>query len=301
MLSLNGQTALYGIMGYPVEHSLSPMFQNKFLQDAAENAVYLPFSVAPNDIEQALSGLAAAHIQGINVTVPHKECVLPLVDADADALAIGAVNTLKRTSKGWQACNTDWLGFSEVLQGLAANVSTAPVLLFGAGGTSRAVCHALHHQGTKELWLCNRSPERAKALVADLKIRYPAMKSHVLPWRQEDVEKTSYLCRTIINSSSIGLHEDDTFPFELQGEGVAVDAVYKPSGQTAFGHAATLGGFAAVDGLPMLIAQGIASFAFWHQEALADQRLNLPDKLLSLQWVEQQLARQPVCLPGWRT
>jgi len=299
MLDLNGQTALYGIMGYPVAHSLSPLFQNYFLQSQVENAVYLPFAVDPAAIEQALAGLYASQVQGINVTVPHKENVLPFVSADADALRIGAVNTLKRTELGWEACNTDWLGFAAVLDGLQARVDTNSVLLFGAGGTSRAVCHALNERGVQQLWLCNRSQGRAEALANDVQLKYPKVNCNVLAWEQHAVAEVAKSCQVLINSSSVGLNDDDVFPFEFGGEGVALDAVYKPSGETAFVAAAKAAGFAAVDGLPMLVAQGIASFSYWHQKKISNGVLSLPDKLQSLRWVEQNLVRQPLNLNGW--
>jgi len=301
MVSLSGSTSVYGIIGDPVSHSLSPMFQNHFIKQSAQNAIYIPLHVQAAQLNQALAGLHAANIQGLNITVPHKELTLTLSQADHDAIIIGAVNTLRRTASGWSATNTDWLGFAAVLQGLKANISQSPIILFGAGGTSRAVCHALHHQGAKEILLCNRSADRAKQLISDLHKTYPNMKVSLLPWQAQDVLTASKTSQVVINTTSIGLHQNDTFPFSLCGEGIAIDAVYKPSGETAFCHAANHGGYKAVDGLPMLIAQGIASFKFWHQETGSSTCFDLPDKLQSLLWMEQQLKRQPLNLEGWRT
>lgn len=301
MIDINGKTSVYGIIGNPVAHSLSPLFQNTFIQQAQLNAVYLPFHVEPHALAQALTGLHAAQIQGLNITVPYKEQVMAFVDADADATTIGAVNTLKRMDNGWHATNTDWQGFASVLQGLQVELSQTPVLIFGAGGTSRAVFHALHHQGVKEVYICNRSPERAIHLVEDLRQAYPAIQINTLSWEAEMVLKTCQACQVIINTSSIGLNENDVFPFVIKGQGMAIDAVYKPHGETAFSHAANRGGYTAIDGLPMLIAQGIASFQYWHHHENNGIPLNFPDNLQSLQWVEQQLERQPIQLPGWRT
>jgi shikimate dehydrogenase len=298
MESINGETDIYGIIGQPIAHSLSPLFQNQFIQNAKQNACYLPFLVEPEHLEAALQGLHAAHIQGLNVTVPHKENILPWVNADADAQAIGAVNTLKRISRGWQATNTDWQGFASVIQGLQVDASQAPVLLFGAGGTSRAILHALHHRGAKEVYICNRNQDRAKQLITSLASTYPNMQMHTLAWSNEAVGSINQETELIINSTSIGLKDADVFPFQLLGNGVAIDAVYKPNGNTAFCAAAS--GYQTVDGLPMLIAQGIASFAFWHAEKLQSKALNLPNSLESLQWVERKLSRKPLSLPGWR-
>ncbi len=298
MQTVSGQTSVYGIIGEPVAHSLSPLFQNYFIQTTNLNAYYLPFLVQPSRLQTAMEGLHAAHVQGLNVTIPHKEAVLPWVNADDDVQAIGAANTLKRTEQGWVATNTDWQGFAAVIQGLAIDAASTPVLLFGAGGTAKAILHALHHQGAQEVYICNRSRERAENLAHHASILYPHMTTHLLDWQAQAVSITSQKCSLIINSTSIGLGEADTFPFQLSGDGFAIDAVYKPHGSTAFCKAASR--HQSVDGLPMLIAQGIASFAFWHAKKLQSNALNLPNRLESLQWVEQQLSRAPLSLPGWR-
>ncbi len=299
MTVIHGKTSLYGIIGDPVSHSLSPLFQNYFLEQAKQDAIYTPFHVLPDTLNLALLGLHASHIQGLNITVPHKETALALVNADNDARMIGAVNTIKRTENEWLATNTDWQGFAAVLQGVEADLS-APVLLFGAGGTAKAVIHALVQQGVQKIYICNRSSQRVEQLIHQTKKSY-TIEIIELSWQQEDVSKTCKECNTIINTTSIGLQQNDTFPFTITGKGVAIDAVYKPSGNTAFTLAATAGGYITTDGLPMLIAQGVASFAFWHHDTMQSGHLNLPDKLESLHWVERQLARQPLDLPGWGT
>ena len=301
MININGKTTIYGIIGDPIAHSLSPLFQNQFLLNVGLNSTYLPFCVNTHNLSQALTGLHAAHIEGLNITVPHKESAMNNVEADQDAKTIGAVNTVKRTDSGWIATNTDWQGFASVLQGLQVNVAGNPVLIFGAGGTARAICHALHNEGAREILICNRSNHRAEKLASDLQSNYSDMKISLLTWSTEDVSKYLSACDVIINTSAVGLNDEDIFPFELNGSGYAIDAVYKQSGKTAFVTAAGKGGFTAVDGLPMLIAQGIASFAYWHKDDLHNNNFDLPDKLESLHWVENKLARQPLQLPGWRT
>ena len=299
MENINGQTQVYGILGNPVTHSLSPLFQNHFLENAGLNARYLPYQVNPEQLEQALHGLYVAHIQGLNITIPHKEATLNLVDADTDAQTIGAVNTLKRTHSGWTATNTDWQGFASVIQGLQIDVSQSPVLLFGAGGTSRAILHALHHQGAQDIFICNRNITRAQSLANALKSMYPNMSIAPLTWNSKTVTPHIQTCQLIINSTSIGLDPQDEFPFPLTGSGFAIDAVYKPHGNTAFCKAASH--YTSVDGLPMLIAQGIASFSFWFESELRQALFHLPNNQVALQWVEQQLGRKALSLPGWRT
>lgn len=290
-MKIDGTTKSYGIIGWPVKHSLSPRFQNAFLKRAGINGVYLPFAVAPDLLEAGLQGLWALGVEGFNVTVPHKEQVFRMVDVEVDAGLIGAVNTVRRSDNGWLATNTDWRGFAAVVEGLGHPVAGATALLFGAGGTARAVVHALASLGISRLLICNRNPERQAGLVAFAQENYPDMICEALPWQQADVSRGCSEAQLLVNCTSIGLEEGVPFPFELGGDGIAVDAVYRPDGITAFTTAAGISR-EVVDGLPMLIAQGAASFAWWHDCALPDCRQALSD-------IESSLGRQPMALPGW--
>ena len=293
-MSIDGTTKLYGIIGWPVSHSLSPLFQNYFLRQSGFNAAYLPFAVKPELLEQAVDGLWALGVEGFNVTVPHKEQVFKAVQADADAAAIGAVNCARRGPSGWQGGNTDWQGFAAVIKGLDLDLSGKDVLLFGAGGTARAVLHALSKLSVRTVYACNRNQERLAAFEASVRASYPDLHIEPLCWQQDDVAAASEHAALLVNTTSIGLQQDQAFPFSLSSsaEGAAIDAVYRPDGNTAFLAATAGSGRQSVDGLPMLIAQGAASFAWWHNCAW-------PDCSQVLAWMEKQLDRQPMALPGW--
>jgi len=291
-MKIDGTTTTYGIIGWPVKHSLSPLFQTRFLQQSSCNAAYLPFAVAPELLAQAMDGLWALGVQGFNVTVPHKESVFQMVDTDADARLIGAVNTVGRGETGWQAINTDWLGFKAVIEGLKADIEGQQVLLFGAGGTSRAVVHALAELRPAQVNICNRSPERLATLIASTQVSYPDLHCQPLLWRQDSVSKASSEACLLINTTSIGLRPGQDFPFTLSGTGAAIDAVYRPDGRTAFVESASQTGRLCVDGLPMLIAQGAASFAWWHD-------CDSPDCSRTLRYMQKYLGRQIFELPGW--
>jgi len=291
-MDINGETKLYGIIGWPVAHSLSPLFQAAFISDHGLNAAYLPFAVQPDALTTALDGLQALGVEGFNVTVPHKEQVFQLVDADADACQIGAVNTVRRAVNGWQATNTDWRGFSAVIEGLQLELRGRDVLLFGAGGTSRAVVHAMAQLQPGRLLICNRNPQRLAGLMDHAARAYPALCCEAVDWDATAVGRHCADAALLINTTSIGLHDGQDFPFTLQGVGAAVDAVYRPDGDTAFTRAARSAGLTAVDGLPMLIAQGAASFAWWHDCAM-------PDCSGTLRRIEARLGRDMIALPGW--
>jgi shikimate dehydrogenase len=289
-MNISGSTQVYGIVGHPVTHSLSPLFQSFFIQQAQINGCYVPFPVTPDDFTTALHGLRAAGVRGLNITIPHKATAFSLANCDPESMQIGAINTLKNNGQTWLGCNTDHIGVERTLQGLQADVSSA--LVFGAGGTTRAVIHALANMGAKQLYLCNRTSSRAEALQQHAAQHYPQLRCSVIPWQDEAVRNTVAHTTLCINSSSIGLHDGDVFPFELKGAGVAMDAVYRPDGQTAFLRRASITRSVYSDGLPMLIAQGAASFAWWHDCAP-------PDGNACLTWLAAQLPRTAQPLPGW--
>ena len=291
-MDINGSTKLYGIIGWPVSHSLSPQFQTHFLHQYGFDAAYLPFAVKPDLLDQALDGLWALGVEGFNITVPHKESVFRVIEPDADAQLIGAVNTVRRGDKGWLGSNTDWRGFLAVMKGMAVDVQAKDVLLFGAGGTAHAILHALSQTGLNKLYICNRNADRLEAFVTHARHAYPDVQCEAMTWQQQPVSEIAQRAALLINSTSIGLSENQVFPFKLSGHGAAIDVVYRADGKTAFCHAASATGRRVVDGLPMLIAQGAASFACWHGCAL-------PDFQPTLQWMENRLGRRAEHLAGW--
>ncbi|MDQ6994234.1 MAG: shikimate dehydrogenase [Mariprofundaceae bacterium] len=293
-MSITGKTHVYGIIGNPVTHSLSPIFQAYFAEKNRIDAVYVPFSVADETLQVALDGLRQASIQGLNITVPFKERVLPYVCMDDDVRCIGAANTLKAIDGQWHAYNTDWQGIAAVMQGSGLDFQGQNVLLLGAGGTARAALHAAAAMGFARVWICNRSTERRDILIEHALKTYPKMVCEAVEWKQAAVDKVSLDACLMMNTTSIGLSDDQIFPFQLQGNGWAMDAVYRPDGETAFVEAARQAGRDVVDGLPMLIAQGVKSFEIWHPECGVNQ-------LDALHWITNQLKRVPFNLPGWES
>ncbi|MDQ6959440.1 MAG: shikimate dehydrogenase [Mariprofundaceae bacterium] len=289
---VSGNTKVFGIIGDPVSHSLSPLFQSRFLDQSGIDALYAPFCVREDDVVRALEGLWAAGVEGLNVTVPHKEMVLRQVDADADAMCIGAVNTVRRGVSGWQGTNTDWRGFRDMLHGMGMDVGGTEVFLFGAGGTARAVLHALAQEKVKKISICNRGEDRLRALIRHAREAYPELAVAAVAWNQAAVAKACDRVVLMVNTTSIGLAgKDEDFPFRLSGDGVALDAVYAQDGNTAFVCAAEKAGRKAMDGLPMLLAQGVSSFYYWHSIE--------PARMTVLRWLEARLGREHADLPGW--
>ncbi|MDQ6968657.1 MAG: shikimate dehydrogenase [Mariprofundaceae bacterium] len=292
-MEITGKTNIYGIIGCPIQHSLSPVFQAYFAQQHNMDVVYVPYHVEEQHLKSAIDGLAALGVQGVNVTVPYKEAVLPYVQADEDVQCIGAANTLKLVAgEGWQASNTDWQGVASVFTGTGLALKGEQILLFGAGGTARAVLHAAYKQGVSSVAICNRSPERVARLLEHAMHHYPSMDCYATAWEQDEVAVMCNKSPMVINTTSIGLAASDRFPFQITGHGWLMDAVYKPSGQTAFTQAASLSERSMTDGLPMLVAQGAKSFANWHPQ-------HTPDILETLIWMEAKLKRSAMVFPGW--
>jgi len=291
-VEITGKTKIYGIIGCPIQHSLSPVFQAYFARQYCLDVAYIPYQVEENNLKNALDGLLALGVQGMNVTVPYKEAVLPYAQADEDVQCIGAANTLKLVAGSWQASNTDWQGVASVFAGTGLSLKGEHVLLFGAGGTARAVLHAAYKQGVASVAICNRSPERVTRLIEHANHHYPNMECYAVDWKQDEVTSMCHKSPMVMNTTSIGLSDSDVFPFQISGQGWLMDAVYKPSGKTAFVHAAALSERCVTDGLPMLVAQGAKSFANWHPQ-------QTPDILDALAWMETKLKRWTTVFPGW--
>ncbi|MDX8411184.1 MAG: shikimate dehydrogenase [Mariprofundaceae bacterium] len=282
---------MFGIIGDPVDHSLSPLFQQFFLASAGLDAVYVPFHVREENLGTAVAGLWQLGVAGFNVTVPHKQKVCPMVGPDSDAGKIGAVNTVKRHNDGWMGTNTDWRGFAAVIRGFNPQLVLAPVLLFGSGGTARAVLHALAYVGVIRILVCNRNPSRLQSFITHAKANYPELEVTAVAWSDDAVCDACKKVSLVVNTTSIGLGDAQTFPFSLDHTSAAIDAVYRPDGFTPFVEMANRAGAQAVDGLSMLVAQGAASFRFWHGMQADGEG--------ALRWLENRLGRRPTISPAW--
>ncbi|WP_446008189.1 shikimate dehydrogenase [Candidatus Electrothrix sp.] len=256
-MAIDGKTELYGIIGNPVRHSLSPVMHNAGFADLAMNRAYVPLEV--KNIKEGLTGLRALGFRGVSVTVPHKEAVIPFLD-DIDPVAekIGAVNTLVfQPRQGGQVhvhgLNTDWLGANTAL---AEKVSLAGsrILVIGAGGSAKAVGFGLIEAGA-EVIIANRTAESGKAL-ADL------LGCTFIPL----AEVTNVSADVLINTTSVGMEPDNEGiavpPSLLPGFSVVMDIVYAPL-ETRLLREARAAGCQTIDGLAMLLYQGIAQFETW--------------------------------------
>jgi len=261
--AVRGTTRVYGILGDPVAHSLSPAMQNAALAAAGIDGVYVPFPVAAEGLKATMAGLHAAGIAGLNVTVPHKEAAAKLcVALKPRARACGAANTLIRTAKGWVGDNTDGAG---LLAALAERSRFDPrgknVLLIGAGGSARSVAHAFVRAGARMLIVANRTPKRAVDLVATLRRRdaYAAdlrvlANPEVLGRLDLIVNSTS----TTLGGGTLPRIDFDLTPRRL----LACDLMYGGK-RSPFLAQARGANRRTLDGSGMLLHQGALAFTLW--------------------------------------
>ncbi len=255
---INGKTILHGIIGNPVQHSLSPVMHNRAFAALGLNGVYVPMAV--EDVTVAVPGLAALGFRGVSVTVPHKETVMDCLDEiDPVARRIGAVNTLlfRRHPESGQVVsrgfNTDWLG-SNLALAEKMKLPGSRVLVLGAGGAAKAVGFGLVEAGA-EVVITNRSAERGRKLADWLGCAF--CEGDQLGTLQADA---------LINTTSVGMEPDaEGIPVDpelLSTFHVVMDIVYAPL-QTTLLRKAAEAGCCTVDGLAMLLYQGAVQFKIW--------------------------------------
>jgi len=261
-MMLSGAARLAGVMGWPVAHSRSPRLHGFWLEHYGIDGAYLPLPVRPEKLEAALRALPVLGFAGCNLTIPHKEAALKLIDRiDPLAKRIGAVNTVVVSSEGeLSGSNTDVFGFRENLLAGAPGwrADRGPAVVIGAGGASRAALAVLTDGGAKEIRLLNRTRDRAEALAA---LFGPTVK--VIDWdeRAAALEGTTLL----VNSTSLGMTGQPPLDLALDAlprDAVVTDMVYVPL-ETQLLRDARHRGNVAVDGLGMLLHQARPGFAAW--------------------------------------
>jgi shikimate dehydrogenase len=265
VMKITGAARLAGIMGWPVGHSRSPLLHGFWLAETATDGAYVPLAVRPENIERALRALPILGFRGCNLTIPHKEAALRVVDrADALARRVGAVNTIVVAEDGsLEASNTDIYGFRENLRDCVPEwkPSAGAAVVLGGGGSARAVVAALIDAGVPEIHIVNRTLSRAEALAADLAV--PGRRIRVHPWPTPSGLLAG--AGLLVNTTSLGMSGEppldvDLSPLPLTAP--VVDIVYVPL-ETALLAAARRRGHPVVDGLGMLLHQGRPGFEAW--------------------------------------
>ena len=258
-----------GIIGHPIGHSISPVFQQAALDAIGFDGTYQPWDVAPGDVGEFIAGLRAPGTLGINVTVPHKEAVIPHLDQVDDwASTAGAVNTIVNRDGFLAGYNTDGIGFLRALrEGAGFEPSGRDVLVLGAGGSARGVVYALARAGAARIAIANRTLERAQRLAA--LAEDGGATSAALPL--SDAPAAAREAALIVNCTSMGMvhgPDEDGTPLsaaDIPSSVVVNDLVYNPL-ETPLLREAAAAGAGTLGGIQMLVYQGAASFEMWTQQ-----------------------------------
>jgi shikimate dehydrogenase len=255
-MKISGRTKITGIIGYPIEHTLSPAMHNAAFASLGLDYCYVPFLVYPDNLATAVKAIRALNMRGVNVTVPHKERVIPFLDGtDGEAAFIGAVNTIVHSEGTLTGYNTDGRGFMQSLFESGISPDGKEILIIGAGGAARAVGYYLS-QKAGALSIFGRTREKAERLAHDLnRVR------DVLSALQNVADIRRF--QIIINATPLGLKKGDPLPFDtalLQPGQTVCDLIYR---DTPLLDEAAKKGCRILNGSGMLLWQGALAFELW--------------------------------------
>lgn len=258
-------TDFLAVIGHPIQHSLSPVMHNAALRALSIDAVYTAYDVSPERLADAVQAMRTLEFRGFNVTIPHKEAMLGLVDECTErAVRIGAVNTVYQQDGRWIGDNTDGVGY---MTSLRAELQFDPIhkraAILGAGGAARSIADALLAQGLDELYLLNHHREKAEDLARHLEQHHRQgliRAGGIEDWPRQGVD-------LLVNTTPVGmaghLEQQLPLPAELLGQQMIVsDVVYRPL-FTPLLAAAKVAGAMTHSGLGMLVEQGALAFALW--------------------------------------
>jgi len=256
------------LIGHPVAHSLSGAMQQAAFDELGIDARYELWDRAPIALADAIAEVRGDDFLGVNVTIPHKERVVPMIDKlTEEAQVTGAVNTLTREGKRLVGHNTDVPGFTVALDKLVGRQKMPrQAVLLGAGGGARAVVYGLIRAGFQRVVIFNRHLHRAEGLVKHFGRSAAHMDLKAMPWHESIIESELAKTKVLINATSIGLNSDvSPIPGEiLAGDLLVLDLIYK---RTRLLRDAEAAGATAQDGEIMLLHQGAAAFALWTGQA----------------------------------
>ena len=268
-VQIDAKTKLIGLLGNPVGHSMSPFMQNLFLEQCGINGAYMAFAVEKDKIGEAIRGMHALGVQGANVTIPHKEAVIPyLCGMSKAAQACGAVNTLVYTPEGYYGDNTDGAG---LLAALEANngwrAAGKQILIAGAGGAAKGVAVAMALQGAANICIANRTLEKAEQLAEQISQLSDTETSAISIQELQNADLYQQY-DTIVNTTSLGMAPkvDEMIQVNigaLQPEHLVVDLIYNPL-ETRLLRLAREQGAQTASGLGMFIYQGVLAFEAWN-------------------------------------
>ncbi len=272
MQLITGHTKLLGIIGNPVEHSLSPVMHNAAIAHLGLDYIYVPFPVKQADLEKAIAGFAAVNLKGFSITIPHKQTIIPLLaEITDDAINIGAVNTVWRIASGWKGTNTDVEGFVAPLKNMSQNWQQMTPVILGNGGAARAVIAGLANLGCSKIHVVGRNPDKLARFYQSWS-HAPNIISLLKIHNWENLTSLISAADLLINTTPVGMSPhidaspiDEALMQKLKRSAIAYDLIYTPN-PTQFLKLAQAQGATTIDGLEMLVQQGVAALKIWLQQ-----------------------------------
>jgi shikimate dehydrogenase len=254
---------LFGVIGDPISHSMSPLMHNDAFENLNIDGYYHPFRVSPIDLEIAVQGMKAVGVSGFNVTIPHKTAILQYLDKiNPLAKAIGAVNTVVKEGHELVGYNTDGMGFIRSLKESWKKVLiNEKVLIIGAGGAAKAIFYSLAEEGVKSIDICNRTSERAQALVDFCPFQCQTKVMNMIE-AGENLSEYTLLIQTTSIGMSPNVEEKPISLANLQSNALVIDIIYNPL-VTSFLKEAKKKGAITQNGIGMFVHQGAIAFEKW--------------------------------------
>ncbi|MBR8834547.1 MAG: shikimate dehydrogenase [Stigonema ocellatum SAG 48.90 = DSM 106950] len=269
--TITGKTKLLGVIGHPVEHSLSPVMHNAALTHLGLDYVYIPLPVEPRNLQTAIQGFTAIDLVGFNVTIPHKQAILPLLsEIEPIAQAVGAVNTVSRKNNLWIGTNTDVEGFLAPLQTTYnQDWSQKIAVILGNGGAARAVVAGCAQLGCAKIYIVGRNMQNLEEFRKSWDNSPLGVNLYVHTW--DSLPKLIPQANLLVNTTPIGMHpnvEESPLSAEemahLPPRAIAYDLIYTPNPTKFLQQAQNIGAI-PIDGLEMLVQQGAAALKIWLQ------------------------------------
>ncbi len=270
-MGVKATTNIYGIFGHPVKHSLSPDMHNSAFSELGLNSVYVAFDIEPENIGEATNAIRAMGIKGINITIPHKQTIIPFLDeVSPDATLTGAVNTVKNEEGKLSGFNTDVGGF---LRAIREDLDFSPedntLFLIGAGGAARAVLSAFCMNGGAIVYIADILKDKAIELADQFKGNFENIRIETIEMEDKDTVSEKFSeADILVNASPAGMDgvgSHDIPLTSLKKSAVVYDLVYKPQNTKLLTDVRELG-HKASGGLTMLLYQGAESFEIWTGE-----------------------------------
>ncbi|MED3758988.1 shikimate dehydrogenase [Peribacillus frigoritolerans] len=254
---------IYGVMGDPIAHSMSPDIHNDAFEKENIEAVYHHFHVTKEGLNDAVKGMKALGIEGFNITIPHKTSIIPFLDeVDELALAIGAVNTVVNKNGRFIGYNTDGKGFFKSLCGeISGDIKAKKTLVIGAGGAARAIYFTLVKEGVKQVDIANRTKERAVQLVSDCPYDKVSKALSIIE-AEESLSQYDLIIQTTSSGMSPELDHSPLKVDQLKTGAIVSDIIYNPL-QTKLLREAGEKGAETQNGLGMFINQAALAFEIW--------------------------------------